>query len=492
MSFVNILGTPHVDASGLSNALTNKSLLRYVEILIRAGAGGIENTAVSTNTTTNYAAGSDIVFLGDSLTRGYTSTTPDWDGSIHRFKLLAQASANPPDVLGGYGFWRATTSLTATTQGMPAYSANVGGPKYIHTGTAGILGGNTIYGNMGGFTDYASPANVSTLGDLQAKHWCYKFDGAHARASYRRLGVTTVDVLALSGTNAGYFATTCKYWGGTADPVNAAGVGTTLDTSGTLFSTVAGANGTIVSRALTGATASSVNYVAAGVYGNGKNFFHPGVICYNGDESRGVRVHNLGYPGATLYDTMGQGAFHLERSVGFWHTFIGNLCAVVVNYGMNEIAAPTGNSNQNLPSNFKINMQTLITAVAAVASKPKVVLVIPLFRGDSAAHWARSVGADAGHPYDYYLVYKQLADENPDTVVLLDLPKLFGYTESDIKNGTYGSGLTDATNFFYKKLRAGYPSLVAPGATDNVHWANPMQPYMANVWFQLLLNGTTL
>jgi hypothetical protein len=305
-----------------------------------------------------------------------------------------------------------------------------------------------------------------------------KFAGSGgADITNRRVGVTQVDLLYSEGS-AGLFTGNAGWRWTTTDPTNAAGVTSAITASATALNTATGTNQLNRVRVSGGsAVSATTDYWLLVGCGTSGNLYFPGVIAYNGDVDRGVRVHNLATPGRTAYECARYGAAGaMDRAVNFWASstrFAGNPCLWIISFGQNEVVTPTGD---NTPANFELNMRALIRRIVDLEpTNPKVLLVIPPWRCDNATYWSRARGS--GHPLDYHDVYYKLAAEFPNDVALLDLPKYFGCDYSKLNSSWFETYLLSTDGR--------WPSLVAPGATDYVHWSNAAQEMLAGVMMDL-------
>lgn len=277
-------------------------------------------------------ARADIAVLGDSITEGQGATQIDrrWIARL-RDQLRAR---------------HATTGLTGGGRGFIA-AATTGETSYTHAAT--LAGSPVISGGYG-------PKRASALLDAAGKSVTFTVKG------------TSADMVYLRGASSGSVSITVD--GGA--PATVSLNGTQVDGQKYRFSLGASGTHTVVIAWASGTL----------------NFVH-GLIEYDGDESKGISVHDCGHYG---WDTSAGGSGWLS-STSNWPVSVASLGAslVVIALGTNDPGVVTA-------AQHKTNLQQIISLVRAgytTLGTPVAPIVLVPYGGKSTASatWADYVAS---------------------------------------------------------------------------------------------------
>lgn len=372
--------------------------------------------------------GVDVLFVWDSLGLMAAATARyDTIPSLVRNKL--QARFNPSGVLGGAGtiMWRSADSgLSSNAQAWSAVSRMPFAASTTATGTngtasievastTGMVATGTVYFtttatyrtivSVDDATHFTASSAVTTTGGETVQMispegigtytgvWAPVSGISHSGAAPNRLRstgtsaqasvvrmlflntddwlkrslLTSVDFLYGTEAVAGTLTVDAKIT--TTDAAITAGTGEVGYGTSTQDCNAASSGGNRKTLTLTAGNASSWLIQAAVTSGTG---YPEGLICYNGDEDCGVRVHNLSRCGASSGDTWNAATLSATFTKFCAKTTRATQGALVVmNFMTNDIAA--GRSI----ADFKTNMATILDNIG-VTNDMCVLYVIPI------------------------------------------------------------------------------------------------------------------
>jgi lysophospholipase L1-like esterase len=242
--------------------------------------------------------------------------------------------------------------------------------------TQGLTGGGRgfIASFMSGETSYTAPTTTANLapgaGTWGPKRQTGKLDAAGKSVTFNIVG-TSIDILYLAGST-GVISITVD--GGTATTLNTAG--TLLD--GRKYRVTFGAGGA---------------HTVVIAYSSGAGSYVHGVIEYNGDENKGIQVHDCGHYGFNS-GTGGSGWLSVDTSAYGWPAAVAALGVdlLVIAIGTNDPGAGIS------PTQHQTNVTNLISVLragyAAIgATAPPIVLAPYGGPGSASATWADYVTA---------------------------------------------------------------------------------------------------
>jgi hypothetical protein len=409
--------------------------------------------------------GVDIVVLGDS-TGTFADIYSSWP---HFLKVRLQETFNRPGVTGGFGYMPFSTQNSATNDWIihnvytitcTAASATVGA-TYTNNGVtftvaATIAGATTLI-----VTGISAPAASGTLtkasgtGDAtityasfvttaawsvahnsnvnQATGLCQvKLSAAAAHAKiFRRFDPTLT-----AGTQKRQGVSDWQYVGLSYSGVANSVFCDSSTTAGAITpsTTVAGPDGGGAEQwgahytLQTGVNPLVANTIQVASRATTDQVWANGAILFNGDTKEGIRLHNLSSVGSTSDNWYVSGdATMLRGNITNWSTGANTAGALnaklfLINLMLNDCGAT---SEAISVAAFKVNMQGLITQIAAATSKPCVGLIINQPWSSGIANAASLLRYN-----DYRDAIYQLADANPDTVFVIDFWK-------DLSDSTY-------------------------------------------------------
>lgn len=343
------------------------------------------------------AYGVDIVVLGDS-TSTYGDVYSSWP---HRLKVLLQEKFNNPAVQGGYGF-------------MPFLTYGAGSNGFTFVNAWDQLSAPT--GTRPGTGYYE--AKSATLGRKIHR----QFDGTAATAIANRQQVTDWQYVGMD------YPTVCDevY----CDAANAVGVQANSNLVACPGLSQWGGHWT----KQTGLTKTNNNVIQIGATATSQGAWANGLILYCGDYSEGVRLHNLSQPGINTRDLRSEYEASYEPVSLFAN--IDQFCTganggsrnaklFLINSMLNDCGAT---SEAVTVAQYKANLQILITQAVTRTSKPCVGLIVNQPWGYNTSDAAVATAARLTAYLNYRDAVYQLANENPDTVFVIDFWKDLTYT----------------------------------------------------------------
>lgn len=230
---------------------------------------------------------------------------------------------------------------------------------------AGVTGGRGLIGpSKTGFTSGTWPASITGSpaldDDRGPKRRAVVLAAAGQSITFTLKG-TSVDLMYAQATTSGTISYTID--GGSATTLSLAG-GTSFPTSGQLARITLGASGA---------------HTLVVSYSSGGNCIIEGVVEYDGDETKGIRVHDAGHHGWTTVTWSNRGGFD------YWMHSIRALNPDLLILGLmaNDSTIPTP------PATALANLQSILSILRADAVNPSV-LVVPMFQRSeiTAATWA--------------------------------------------------------------------------------------------------------
>jgi hypothetical protein len=378
--------------------------------------------------------GIDILCFGTSVLEGYNSSSPTFDSFIHRLKVYLQRHYNPSGVLGGYGF-------------MP----------FVKGGPDGWNPFVTRFGTLGS-TNGAWSVKGKPVSAAPGANGLYM---TLSKSNDVGMRTASTDVQFVGFQFSGYGN---ARWDVNPTTPGAAGIGTGAQTgthnqlvssgfhSGNRFGT-ATTPGFAQRIGLDPTVSNVVQWAAPDTTGNAA---YDGLICYNGDFTCGVRLHDLAVFGSTIQSMSGFIRDGYGGGAGSFVTWgqgltTGGACnakLMIMDFIANDCgyaATPT------VPLSTFLNLYgQAIDYQLAQNSKPAVLLIIPLMPTDTLLAARTTVGERWS---DYVAGIYGLVDQRTN-VALLDLNVNLGAS----------AGLLD----------------------DHVHPNNPTQVAVAQALFQVL------
>jgi hypothetical protein len=348
-----------------------------------------------------------VEFWGTSVDEGYVTANAPYDGFGHRSKVMLQARYNPSGV-GGYGF-------------MPFLN---GGPDGFNTAV-------TPFGTLGTANGTWSVKGKPTSAAAGANGLYVTLNGA-ANAAIR-LAVTDVQYVGFqfSGYGNARYDVNPTTPGAAGIGTGTAGTGThnQLLTSGFHSGSRFGAGTTPgFTQRITGLVPTATNIIQWAAPSDTGNAGYDGLILYNTDFDNGVRVHNLSVYGSTV-----------QSMIGFIRDGYGGGAGSFVTWGQGLLTGGACNSKlvvmDFLPNDCgygatpTVPLATFLTIYGqaidyklAQASKPCVLLIIPLMPTDAALAARTTVGERWS---DYVAGVYGLVDQRAN-VAILDMNLYFG------------------------------------------------------------------
>jgi len=326
-------------------------------------------------------------------------------------KVMLQNKYNPSGITGGFGF------MPFQTEGSTSNDWNfVDG-----SGTWGLNYHDTNNHGVGGFK---AAINSASTGN---KIWRY-FNPGQTLGVYKRQGVTDWQYLGTGGFGAPNYDTIyCDS--------NASNGALAPSTSVSNSTGVYGAHWT-KQTGLTATTAYTLQVASTAT----DKVWGSGVITYNGDYDSGVRLHNLSSVGsATNYWYDSGSAIGLAQNIDNFCTGANggsrNAKLFLINSMLNDCGAT---SEVLTVAAYKTNLQGLITQAVAKTSLPCVGLVVNQPWSSATANAASLLRYE-----NYRATCYQLAQENPDTVFVIDFWKDLTYT-GYLEYAPHGTNLAGA------------------------------------------------
>lgn len=370
--------------------------------------------------------GIDIIVLGDS-TSTYGDIYSSWPSHLRN---ALQDHFNDPSVEGGFGFFPVRTQNSGSNDWTISNGTQTWSISHNSTGdpAAGLV-------------------NVKIDTTPAADNEIYRrFNGSGSDARRHRQKLTDVQYVGL-GYN-GFWHTLTFDAGTDVPPYAGSNAIVTADPGG---GELYGEHWTPV----TGLTPTDDNYVQIATVGaaNGR-VRASGVICYNGDYNEGVRLHNLSSVGSytsiwALMDGAPNAELSLQANIDRWTTGANGGAKNGKLFLINSMLNDCGASAETVTvAQYKTNLQTMITRAVARASKPCVGLIVNQPWGYNTSDVAVATAGRLAAYSQYRDACYQLADENPDTVFVIDFWKdltYTGYSEYAPHGGdaSVGGSLTD-------------------------------------------------
>jgi hypothetical protein len=377
----------------------------------RDSAGRIADFLPS-GTATQY--GVDVVVVGDS-TGTFGTIYECWP---HHLKVRLQERLNRPGVQGGYGF-------------MPIKTENSSANDWNNAGTwSGPFFHDIANHGVGGLkTEAATSAGAN-------KKWRY-FDPTQAGGVFKRQGVTDWQYVGVGGFGApNYSSIFCD---------SAASNGA-LSASNSVANSAGeyGAHWT-VQTGLTITTAYTLQIASTTT----DKAWASGIIAYGNDYNEGLRLHNLSSVGSAT-DFWNGNSDILFSNIGQFTTGTNggsrNCKLLLVNSMLNDCGS--GASAALTPTQYKTNLEAIVSYALSRASKPCIGLIVNQPWGYNTSDTLVANAAALARYGQYRDVCYQLADANPDTVFVIDFWKDLtssGYLEYAPHGGdaSVGGSLTE-------------------------------------------------
>lgn len=308
------------------------------------------------------SGGVDVLFLGDSIANGSGATDYWMEGLPHMVKLRLQNELNPSGVVGGYGF-------IPVSDGSAVYgSGTTGSSKFIISFNT-ASGVQSYTDDVDGFGDRSVTFHNNGSDTLNILF--YNFDQSAATVTHER---EEMDLFQIQFTANAGFGTLSVDVGSGSTPARGAGtpsgsVDQSVTTSGTIG--VRSATFDVSANVSTGmrialrppATSSTVCSL-------------DGIIAYNGDYYKGVRVHRCANPGSRLLNWSDN---TLAATVAPFCTMAyggaRNCKAVVISDVINTAQAL--GAGTEVIAQHKTRWKEIIRYIIAQPSSPSILIMFP-------------------------------------------------------------------------------------------------------------------